>query len=84
MQLYIRDVAASVVRPVRELKGIEKVALEPGEEKEVSFVIGESMLRFIRADGTVGSEAGEFLLWIGDSSETENMARFYLEGDLAG
>ncbi len=46
-------------------------ALEPGEE-------------IIRADGTVGSEAGEFLLWIGDGSETENMARFYLEGDLAG
>lgn len=84
VQMYIRDVAASVVRPVKELKGIEKVTLEPGEEKEVSFVIGEPMLQFIRADGTAGSEAGEFLLWIGDSSETENVARFYLEGDLAG
>lgn len=79
VQMFIRDVAASVVRPVKELKGIEKVTLEPGEEKEVSFVIGESMLRFIRTDGTAGSEAGEFLLWIGDSSETKNMVRFYLE-----
>ena len=76
VQLYIRDVAASVVRPVRELKGFEKVELMPGEEREVSFRIDEEMLSFIRADGTLGSEPGLFRVWIGNSSDTENGAEF--------
>ena len=78
VQLYICDVAASVVRPVKELKGFKKVELKPGEEATVEFVINETMLRFLRADGTVGSEPGEFKVWIGDSSRTENEARFRL------
>lgn len=76
VQLYLRDLAASVVRPVKELKGFQKIELLPGEEKEVSFVIGEPMLRFLRADGSVGSEEGSFYLWIGDSSATKNRAEF--------
>lgn len=76
VQLYLRDVAASVVRPVKELKGFQKISLQPGEEKEISFVIEEPMLRFLRADGTVGSEEGSFHLWIGDSSAAENRAEF--------
>ncbi len=76
IQMYIRDITASVVRPVRELKGFQKTELNPGEAKEIEFIIEESMLRFVRADGTMGSEAGDFLLWIGDSSSTENMVRF--------
>lgn len=76
IQLYIRDVAASVVRPVRELKGFEKVELMPGEEREVSFRIDDEMLSFIRADGTVGSEPGLFRVWIGNCSDTENSAEF--------
>lgn len=79
LQLYIQDVVASVVRPVKELKGIRKVTLEPGEKKEAAFRINESMLRFVKANGEVGSEAGEFFLWIGDSSETGNKSRFYLK-----
>lgn len=78
VQLYICDVAASVVRPVKELKGFKKVELKPGEEATVEFVIDETMLRFLRADGTVGSEPGEFKVWIGDNSRTENEARFRL------
>lgn len=76
VQLYIQDAAASVVRPVKELKGFEKVTLAPGEEREVSFRVDEPMLRFLRADGSRGSEAGSFRLWIGDSSDTENKAEF--------
>lgn len=76
VQLYIQDVAASVVRPVKELKGFKKVTLAPGEEQEVSFRVEEPMLRFLRADGSLGSEEGLFCLWIGDSSDTENKAVF--------
>ncbi len=76
VQLYIQDISASVVRPIKELKGFEKTELNAGEEKTVSFVINEPMLRFLRADNTVGSEAGKFTVWIGNSSATENAAEF--------
>ena len=83
VQLYIRDVAASVVRPVKELKGFQKISLLPGEEREVCFEITESMLRFLKADGTTGAENGEFELWIGDSSETKNSTFFRYSDNLA-
>ena len=79
IQLYIQDVAASVVRPVKELKGFKKVTLCPGEEKKAEFIIDEEMLRFLRADGTVGSEEGKFRVWIGNSSNTKNEAVFYYQ-----
>ncbi|MDO4337179.1 MAG: beta-glucosidase BglX [Eubacteriales bacterium] len=82
LQLYIQDVSASVVRPVKELKGFQKTELAPGEEATVQFVIEEPMLRFLRADGTVGSEDGRFRLWIGDSSDTENAAGFMLKREM--
>lgn len=78
VQLYIRDLVSSVVRPVKELKGLRKVELLPGEEKEVCFTIDSNMLKFTRADGTFGSEPGVFKVWIGNSSETENAAEFEL------
>ena len=71
IQLYIRDVAASKVRPVKELKGFKRVELAPGEIKRVSFEISEEMLRFFRADGSFASEPGSFMVWIADSSRTE-------------
>ena len=79
VQLYIRDMTASVIRPVKELKGFQKIWLAPGEEKEVFFEIDEPMLRFVRSDGTWGSESGKFTLWIGSSSMTENGAQFELK-----
>lgn len=79
VQLYIQDIAASVVRPVKELKGFKKVELQPGEEKEITFIIDEPMLRFLRADGTVGSEEGDFHLFIGNRSDTENRINFRYE-----
>ena len=85
VQLYIQDVAASVVRPVRELRGIRKVSLKPGQSEDVSFEIGEEMLAFLRQDGTVGTESGTFRVWIGDSSATENQAEFtgeFTDGNL--
>lgn len=76
IQMYIQDVAASVVRPVKELKGFKRVMLEPGEEKEIEFVIDEPMLRFTCEDGRWASETGNFRVWIGNSSLTENKAEF--------
>lgn len=74
IQLYIRDVAASRVRPVKELKGFKRVYLTPGEEREITFEINEEMLRFVRADGSFGSEPGKFRIWIADSSMTTGEA----------
>lgn len=76
VQLYLRDTAASVVRPVRELKGFEKVTLEPGEEREIVFTIDESMLRFHTEKNGFASETGDFLVFIGTDSTTENQAHF--------
>ena len=67
------------MRPVRELKGIKKIELFPGEEKTVSFEIREEMLRFHNVDMNYLSEPGEFKIFIGNSSETENGAIFVLE-----
>lgn len=78
LQLYIRDVSASVARPVKELKGFTKVTLQAGEERSVEFEITEEMLRFYTIDGTFASEKGRFQVWIGDSSDTKNMAEFTL------
>lgn len=79
IQLYLHDVAASVVRPVRQLKGVQKVTLAPGEEREVVFEITEEMLRFHTADGIFASEPGRFEVMIGENSETENKAVFVLK-----
>lgn len=79
VQMYLSDVCGSVVRPVRELKGFHKICLEPGEEREVQFKISEEMLRFHDINMDEVSEAGEFKVFIGNSSETENEASFVLE-----
>lgn len=79
VQLYIRDIKGSVVRPLRELKGLEKITLEAGETKTVSFEITSDMLRFYDIDMNFVSEAGEFQVWIGSSSLTDNVAYFKLE-----
>ena len=71
VQLYIQDVAASTVRPVRELKGFTRITLTPGETQTVSFRISEAELAFHRADGSYGTEPGAFRVWIGGSSATE-------------
>lgn len=78
VQLYIRDVKASVVRPVKELKGFQKVHLLQGEEKCVTFEIREEMLRFYSENKVFESEAGEFQAFIGVDSSVEECESFYL------
>lgn len=79
LQLYIHDIAASVVRPVRELKDFKKVTLRPGEEKKVVFTITEQQLLFLTENGIYESEAGEFEIFIGKDSLTNNKASFVLK-----
>lgn len=70
VQLYIQDLVASVDRPVKELKGFEKVYLEPGQTKTVEFVIDKSALSFFDADKHEWvAEPGEFKAIVAASSE---------------
>ncbi|WP_029232283.1 beta-glucosidase BglX [Butyrivibrio sp. VCB2006] len=78
LQLYIRDMAGSTVRPIKELKGFKKVSLQAGESAEVSFEITEEMLRFWTASNKFESEPGKFKVFIGFDSATDNEAEFEL------
>ncbi len=69
VQLYIHDKYASIVRPIKELKGFDKVFLKPGETKTVSFTIKPKDLSFWNIDMDFVVEPGEFEIMIGSSSE---------------
>ena len=68
VQLYIRDVVSSVTRPVKELKGFERVTLDPGESTTVTFTLTPESLQFWNADMERVVEPGEFEIMIGGSS----------------
>ena len=68
-QLYMRDLVASTTRPVRELKGFERVALSPGESAMVEFVLTAEDMAFCREDMSFAQEPGDFKVWVGDSSD---------------
>jgi beta-glucosidase len=68
VQLYIRDLLSSVVRPVMELKGFQRVHLLPGEEKEISFSITRDLLSMLNAELKTVVEPGDFRIMIGASS----------------
>jgi len=78
VQLYVQDVVGSVTRPVRELKGFEKVMLKAGESKEVSFTIGREELSFYNQQLQFAAEPGEFRVFVGGDSTTKNGASFEL------
>lgn len=67
-QLYIRDRVASLTRPVRELKGFKKIALDAGESADVSFTLSRADLQFVGANLEWIAEPGEFDVWIAPSS----------------
>lgn len=79
VQLYIRDKFASVSRPVKELKGFEKISLAPGETKTVTFKITEDMLRFYNQKMEYVSEKGEFEVMVGKNSVDLQKATFILK-----
>lgn len=76
VQLYIRDLVGSLVRPIKELKGFEKIELLPNEEKTVEFVIDENMLKFVKRDLTYGAEEGMFQVFIGKDSRCQPFDQF--------
>lgn len=68
-QLYVRDMVASLAQPVKQLKGFEKVWLNPGESKTVTFTLPASRLAFHDTEGNEITEPGEFTLWVDNSSD---------------
>lgn len=69
VQLYMQDVAASIVRPVKELKGFAKADLQPGEKKTVRFSLKKKDMGFFDNDGKVRLEDGLFRIYAGGNSE---------------
>lgn len=68
VQLYIRDLVGSITRPVKELKGFQKIFLKAGEKKTVQFTLEDKDLAFWGADNTFKAEPGDFKLWVGPNS----------------
>ncbi len=69
VQLYLRDPVASVVRPVRQLKGFQKIKLAAGEQKRVTFTIDQAMLSFYDSKLKWGAEPGKFIIMLGSASD---------------
>jgi beta-glucosidase len=68
VQLYVRDLVGSVTRPVKELKGFQKITLQPGEIRKVTFTLSSDDLRFYTQDMTYKAEPGEFRVLVGGNS----------------
>ena len=79
VQLYIRDLVGSITRPVRELKGFNKIFLRTGESKTVSFTITRDLLRFYDYDMNYVAEPGDFNIMIGGNSQTVKTAKLTLK-----
>ena len=70
VQLYTRDLVASLARPVRELKGFQKIWLKAGESQTVQFELTTTDLAFWHADKTHYAESGEFQVWVSTDSQS--------------
>lgn len=79
VQLYIRDIAASRVRPVKELKRFSKISLDPGETRNVSFVLEANDLGFYDESGNWLVEAGKFTVFVGPNSRDVKEASLLLK-----
>jgi len=79
VQLYVQDVVGRITRPVRELKGYQKVTLEPNEQKEVTFTLSLDDLKYYDNQEKLNVEKGEFKVWIGQNSAVGISAKFSYE-----
>jgi beta-glucosidase len=79
VQLYIRDMVASVTRPVKELKGFQKIWLKAGESKDVQFTITVNDLKFYNSELKYVAEPGDFKVFIGTNSRDVKEADFKLQ-----
>ena len=75
VQLYIRDVVGSITRPVKELKGFQKIGLKAGESKTVTFTISTEDLKFYNSDLKYDWESGDFDIMIGGNSRDTRSVR---------
>lgn len=79
VQLYIHDQKASVDRPIKELKGFNKVWLQPGESKDVTITIDNTALSFYNeAKGAWNAEAGVFEAWVGNASDNLKLKKQFV------
>jgi beta-glucosidase len=78
VQLYIRDLVSSVTRPVKELKGFQKVSLKPGEKKTVALDIVPESLAFYDVNLKYVVEPGEFEIMVGTSSRAADLQKLIL------
>ncbi|MEI0737959.1 fibronectin type III-like domain-contianing protein [Paenibacillus sp. JTLBN-2024] len=78
VQLYVRDVAGEVVRPLRELKGFERLELQPGESQTAIFTLTEEQLRYHHSDLGLASDPGSFRVFVGANSRDTLEASFKL------
>jgi len=78
VQLYVRDLVGSVTRPVKELKGFERVELAPGQARDVTFTIKPADLAFYTARGRWEAEPGDFRVFVGGNSRDVKQASFTL------
>jgi beta-glucosidase len=78
-QLYIRDLVANRIRPVKELKGFQKIMLQPGEQKTISFKLDVAMLSYLDENGHPQIEPGTFHVFIGSSSNEVQQASLELK-----
>jgi beta-glucosidase len=76
VQLYIRDLVGNVTRPVKELKGFQKLRLKPGENKTITFEINTDDLAFYDRQMQRITEPGKFHAWIGGDSDTGLQSEF--------
>ena len=74
VQLYIRDMVAMPVRPIKELRGFERIHLAPGESREVTFTINDDVLGYYKTGANFIVDPGEFRIMIGHDSENVHAA----------
>jgi beta-glucosidase len=79
VQMYIHDVVSTVTRPVKELRGFQRVRLEPGESKTVALTISPEHLAFTNIDRELVVEPGEFEIMVGNSSRDEDLKKVILK-----
>ncbi|OAD46605.1 beta-glucosidase BglX [Polaribacter atrinae] len=78
VQLYIRDLVGSVTRPVKELKGFQKVLIKKGETQTITFKISVEDLKFYNSELDFVAEHGQFQIFVGTNSDTKMMKEFEL------
>lgn len=76
VQLYVRDCVASMMRPLRELKGFQKIELDPGQSQKLTFFVGYEQLAFYDGGGRYTVEPGKFEVWLGTDALTDNGTSF--------